>query len=663
MIELRSLQAAVLRWQEGLPFSTAFNDVYFSRDGAIEESRYVFLQGNDLPERWHRHPSMVIGELGFGTGLNFLLTLSQWLQSAPASANLHYLAFEKHPLDVHDLKKALALWPQFESWSTALVEAYPVLLSGVHQRSFCQGRVRLTLVLGDVRQCLPDLQARVNAWYLDGFAPSANPQMWSAEVFQQLRRLSAASASFATYSASGLVRRGLEAVGFSVKKLPGFGRKREMLTGVLTVAQRGGQAQEPPWFALPYEQLVHTRHQAEAAKAVVVGAGLAGIATAHALVQRGWRVTLLERHQQVAQEASGNLSGVVLPRLTVDMNVQANFYLHCFLYTVARLRQLSAALDGFHWHETGVLQLWPRQKQQALAQLQLPADILLLCDWAQAQALCGQTLCRDQDRLPVYFPQAGWLGPRQFCRSLLDDCHGVELKTGHELSRLDYDGEQWSLWGDKKLLARSPVVILTNAYDSGRLLPYVQKNLQQLRGQLSYVRAAPLPGLRTPVCYDGYIVPENQGMYCVGASYERCNGDKAAVAQVREQDHQTVLQALSCTLPAFAGVEPFGGRCAFRTSSRDHLPLVGPVIDEDHYLRHYHNLHHGKPAAGYMQGKYLPGLFINSAHGSRGLVSALPAAELVACLLNGEPLPLPASVLPALHSARFLIRDLKHAKA
>ena len=332
MSRYHPLVPAQIDWDRATPRCRHHQDIYFSQDGALDETRHVFLQGNQLPQRWQGHSRFCIAETGFGTGLNFLCSVSEWLRSAAADARLDYLAVEKHPLTRTDLRRAIGYWPSLAKPGAELLEQYPPLVHGLHQRRLMNGRVTLTLLFGDAAEMFADLEGRyVEAWYLDGFAPSKNPDMWTPTLFQHIARLSRPGASFATFSAAGAVRRGLQEAGFEVSTRPGFGRKRDMLSGRLVDAPEMHGRQ--PWFQYP-EATITSKH------AVVIGAGLAGCSVAHSLAQCGWRITIIERHAQVAQEASGNLAGVVMPRLTADMSAAGRFYLSAFLHTAHWLNQI-----------------------------------------------------------------------------------------------------------------------------------------------------------------------------------------------------------------------------------------------------------------------------------------------------------------------------------
>ena len=287
---------AQLEWRNAQPYSSQYDDVYFSTDDGLAETEYVFLQRNQLEQRWQKLGNSIftIAETGFGTGLNFLCAWQLWQKHASKAARLHFVSTEKYPLTQADLKQALALWPEFKVLSEALLAQYQNISNGFHRLVFDEGRVTLTLLIGDANQTLPQLKAQVDAWFLDGFAPSKNPEMWQPALFEQMARLSHTQTTFATFTSAGEVKRGLQSANFEVYKAPGFGKKREMLFGRFI-----GKRSKIETFSVK--------------KAIVIGGGLAGTASAEALARRGWQVTLIERNAKLAQEGSGNPLGVLYP--------------------------------------------------------------------------------------------------------------------------------------------------------------------------------------------------------------------------------------------------------------------------------------------------------------------------------------------------------------
>jgi len=212
------------------PRSKEFDDVYFSAVDGLAETRHVFLDGNGLPEAWLGKETFVIGETGFGTGLNFLALWALFEEQSGPNKKLHFISVEKYPLSSDEIDAALAHWSELDANREQLVAAYPENPTGVFEHDF--GHVKLTIYFDDVVDGFKQCEKIVDAWFLDGFRPSSNPEMWSDDVFVEVARLSSAGARFATFTSAGFVRRGLAAVGFDVRKVPGFGLKREMSVGV-----------------------------------------------------------------------------------------------------------------------------------------------------------------------------------------------------------------------------------------------------------------------------------------------------------------------------------------------------------------------------------------------------------------------------------------------
>ncbi len=227
------MQFTNIKWINNTPYSIEFNDIYFSTDDGLDEAKQVFIAQNQLETRFKslEVQAFTIIETGFGTGLNFLVTSALWLTHAPLHAQLHFYSIEKYPLKLADLSRAHALWPQFSVISSELFNQYETLISGTNHFSIAGGRIQLSLQVDDIALVLPQLTKKANAWFLDGFAPAKNAEMWTVDVFTHIARLSQANTSFATFTSAGLVRRGLQAAGFKVEKQAGFGKKREMLRG------------------------------------------------------------------------------------------------------------------------------------------------------------------------------------------------------------------------------------------------------------------------------------------------------------------------------------------------------------------------------------------------------------------------------------------------
>ncbi|MFT5164757.1 MAG: tRNA 5-methylaminomethyl-2-thiouridine biosynthesis bifunctional protein, partial [Alteromonadaceae bacterium] len=377
----------------GAPVSNLFGDFYFNTDNGLLEAEYVFINGNSLPERWFTHPSrhFVIGETGFGSGLNFLTSWACFNQSQtntdkpPSVKQLHFISFEKFPLKKADLATALTQWPQLTQYAGQLVAQYPQLLPGCHRLSFEQGTVILDLWFGDITDTLPQLfhgpNGCIDAWYLDGFSPSKNADMWSSEIYQAMVTLSKPEATLATFTAAGVVKRQLQEVGFTIKKITGYGKKREMITG--TLKQKTTATILPPFY---YR---HANARPDQKKVAIIGGGIASAAVCYALAKRGFQITLYCKDPALAQGASQNRQGALYPLLHADYDSLSEFYSHAYLYALRLYHQLhNQQLDFSHSFCGVLIQAFNdkvKQRQQSLIDKQLwPASLLRPLDSAQA---------------------------------------------------------------------------------------------------------------------------------------------------------------------------------------------------------------------------------------------------------------------------------------
>ncbi|MNQ45219.1 tRNA 5-methylaminomethyl-2-thiouridine biosynthesis bifunctional protein MnmC [compost metagenome] len=655
------LPHAQLDWDDqGRPYSRVFDDVYFSDQSGLDETRYVFIEQNRLAERFAALPEggrLVIGETGFGTGLNFLCAWQVFEQHAAAGARLHFVSVEKYPLSPDDLQRALALWPELKVFADQLLEQYVAIHQGFQRLTLDHGRVTLTLLIGDALEQLPQLDARIDAWFLDGFAPAKNPDMWTAELFAELARLAAPGASISTFTSTGWVRRLLNAAGFKMKRTPGIGHKWEILRGEFLGWPREtpAPALDKPWFARP-APLTGER------QALVIGAGLAGCASAASLAARGWQVTLLERHDAIAREASGNPQGVLYLKLSAHGTALSQMIVSGFGYTRRLLEHLQRGRD---WDDCGVLQLAFNAKEaerQAQLAAAFPADLLHLLDQPEAQAVAGIGLAHGG----LFYPEGGWVHPPALCQ--WQAAHPqIQLLTHHDALELRKVEGRWQAWDGERLLASAPVVVLAGAAEIQRFPESAELPLKRIRGQITRLAQTPQSqALSTVVCAEGYVAPARLGEHTLGASFDFKSDDLTPttaehlgnLAMLEEISHDLVERLQADKLAP----ESLQGRAAFRCTSPDYLPIVGPLADTQAFTQAYAALGKDARQVPDVECPWLDGLYVNSGHGSRGLITAPLSAELLAAWLDNEPLPLPRSVAEACHPNRFALRRLIRGK-
>ncbi len=655
------LPHAQLDWDDqGRPYSRVFDDVYFSDQSGLDETRYVFIEQNRLAERFAALPGggrLVIGETGFGTGLNFLCAWQVFEQHAAAGARLHFVSVEKYPLSPDDLQRALALWPELKVFADQLLEQYVAIHQGFQRLTLDHGRVTLTLLIGDALEQLPQLDARIDAWFLDGFAPAKNPDMWTAELFAELARLAAPGASISTFTSTGWVRRLLNAAGFKMKRTPGIGHKWEILRGEFLgwPQETPAPALDKPWFARP-APLTGER------QALVIGAGLAGCASAASLAARGWQVTVLERHDDIAREASGNPQGVLYLKLSAHGTALSQMIVSGFGYTRRLLEHLQRGRD---WDDCGVLQLAFNAKE-AERQVQLaaafPADLLHLLDQPEAQAVAGIGLAQGG----LFYPEGGWVHPPALC--LWQAAHPqIQLLTHHDALELRKVEGRWQAWDGERLLASAPVVVLAGAAEIQRFPESAGLPLKRIRGQITRLAQTPQSqALSTVVCAEGYVAPARLGEHTLGASFD-FKSDDLTPTTAEHLGNLAMLEEISHDLVERLEIEHLDpehlqGRAAFRCTSPDYLPIVGPLADTQAFAEAYAALGKDARQVPDVECPWLDGLYVNSGHGSRGLITAPLSGELLAAWLDNEPLPLPRSVAEACHPNRFALRRLIRGK-
>lgn len=659
-LQPRQLETALLDWQATTPFAENFDDVYFSRDQGIAESNYVFLQQNNLPERWlnwSQNRAFVMAETGFGTGLNLLVAIASFLKTAPATARLHWISTELYPLTPSDLKRAHAFWPEFSDLAQLVEENYPLPISGFHRLNL-HPRITVDLLLGDAASNLSALAGKVDAWCLDGFAPSKNPSMWTEQLFTALAKASHANTTFATFTAAGVVKRGLQAVGFNVNRVAGFGRKREMLSGVFNPAV----TDEKP---LPLTSSTINKTQSIA----IIGAGLAGLATAEALIKRGFKVDLYEA-QTPASGGSGNKQGALYIKLAVDANPSSRFYLAGLEYS----RRWLEALDPKQqfWSPTGVLQLATNEReakrqQRFLTNQQLPQALVKAVNQTQASELAGSATAAGG----LFFPRAGWVKPKALSEHLAKMLSNLTLNkltlynnlavTGLTQVKLANEEKVWQLATAKGSKNYQQVVICCAAA-AKNFAPSQTLPITAVRGQVSYL---PLKGCldqeaipRTVVCGKGYALPPADNTLCFGATFD-AEDSSLELSQTDQLQNQQELTAVLPTLLAELSTSSLNGRVSFRCASPDYLPLVGQVPDVGAWQKNYTSTQSNLALADFPSEWNCSGLWLNLGHGSRGLASIPLASELLASLLVGEPAPFEQALVNCLNPARFILKDLK----
>lgn len=618
--------AVVTRADDGTPWSPRYGDVYHSADSGPGQARHVFLGGNGLPDRWRGRDAFVVLETGFGLGINFLATLDAWTRDPSRPRRLDYVAIERHPVPRDELASLLARHLEYRELASRLVDRWPDPLPGTHRRDF--GGAVLTLVLDDVESALRKLDAEADAVYLDGFAPSRNPAMWTPAVLRGVARRMRPGATCTTWSTARAVRDALEIAGVETETRPGFGHKREMLVGRLVRPERRRNV-EPARI-----DNGHERH------ALIVGAGLAGAATAAALAGRGWRTTVLDAAPAPAGGASSLHAGSFHPLVARDDSLLARLSRVAFLHALDAWRELERRGHAIAWDRCGVLQLerradGPYTLGPAIAALEFPSSFARSVDAREGSELAGIRV----ERPGAWFPGGGWARAGSLVRAWIDEAaaRGSGRFLGSSrVAKLEHAGGDWSAVDERgTTIASAPVVVLANASDLPRLAP-LGAPLRRVRGQITRLPVGSILATRAVVIGNGYLLPEVDGRIVVGSSYDL---ESAETAALRDSDEGNLarLRALSPDYAGFATPDELDGEVGFRAVAIDRMPLAGAAPDGGD----------GAPRAG---------LYAVGAFASRGITWATLMGEIAASRIAGDPLPVESDLAAAVDPSRFLLR-------
>ncbi|NCC20909.1 MAG: FAD-dependent oxidoreductase [Alphaproteobacteria bacterium] len=620
----------------GAPRSEIFDDIYFSPEDGVAESRYVFLEGNGLPGAWRGRARFTICETGFGTGLNFLLAADLFGRTANGQ-RLDYRSFEKYPLTADDI--GLFLMPLTQpspnrgeggarcaegagSMLAKLVKKYPLRIPGFHPLEF--GPVRLVLMFDDVNKALPELDASVDAWFLDGFAPSKNPDMWSETLFKEMARLSGPGASFATFTAAGVVKRGLAAAGFHIERIKGFGQKKHMLKGTLISPFPSGEGRGE---GTPQVQ-----------KIAIVGAGLAGTACAWLLRKHGVKSVIFEASQDVAGGASGNATGIFNPRFSQGRTAESEFYSSAYALAIRTMQELSETND-IGYRRLGSLHLVNSPEKQKRFRSVAESwgwhsDHMRYVDSDEASRVAHVKVPHEA----LYLPDSGSVSPASMCAAYAD---GIDVKLGVQLMVGDIErvGENWRVLGEEY-----DAIILACGEGAKWFRETSWLPVHTVRGQIIQVEDSGFADdLVCNICYGGYISPGESGVHTLGSTFQKW----LTTTDIREEDNDEIIARFTGALPRAedVNVTPTAARAGLRTASQDHFPIAGSVPDLTSWKLG--------------QDKDVPNLYLTTAHGSHGIVSSIAAATLVTDRIVGRAPGLSVPVIEALSASRFLKRARK----
>lgn len=667
--------------EDGAPYCQRFDDIYFDTKSGTSQSDYVFVQQNDIQTRLiNATHTFTIAETGFGTGLNFLLTMRAYQQAQINSptplAKLHFISVEKYPLSKEQLTKSLSILPELSEYSSLLIKHYPDTLLEQHsddlEANFLNGQVRLTIIFDDAANGFSKVntkrqrrgQGMVDAWYLDGFSPAKNPQMWSKSLFEQIGRLSKEQATLTTFTVAGMVKRQLRDIGFRLNKILAPGKKKEMFVAVMQsnpITNKGYQLRP---------RIIKPQHVS------IIGGGIASACAAYALTKQGIKVTVYCKDNTVAQGGSSNAIGALYPLLHQQQDDISNFYQQAFW----RARQLYDEVNelGFNFKHQwcGLLEVSYKEslisRQQAFEKNNAwSMELIHGVDAVQASKYANISLPHGG----LFMPNAGWISPPEIVKSLFSAASAtnkLKIVTSTNITKIkqvpneksdDGSGKEqtsWQLVSHKDTFNASVLVICAGA-DSIEIEQLKNLPLTATRGQVTSMKSnKQITKLSTVICHKGYLTPELNGIHCIGATFQKNDLDLTTNAK----DDEYNLTTLAKCLPDLAKSVNWevdniaSSKARLRCMSQDHLPLVGAVPKISEHKASYAHLAKDKNWAYSQPAPCLDNLYVFLGLGARGLCSAPLAADILAADLCNTPYPVDNNMLFNLSPNRFIVRDI-----
>lgn len=472
--------------------------------------------------------------------------------------------------------------------------------------------------------------------------------MWSQVLFKKLAQNSHQGTTCSTYTAAGFVKRNLQNSGFTVNKVKGYGKKREMLVARFDALHKNTfKYADRPWFASPQQIKVSNK------KATIIGAGIAGLSMAYSLVKRGWKITLIDRHGDVAKETSGNPAVIVYPRLSVNNDIDTEFYTDAYCYNLHVLASLQNKHSQQFWFNCGLLQLSDEKRlSDIISKFGFNDDFISIY-----KKLLKPAGGRSGNQVYAEYKTAGVVLPRVLCDVLRLECGDRLNLIQAEITDIKKSGNLWSCFSGEKLVENNEILILANGTGINDLGLALDFPIESIRGQVAvFSNNSHSHDIEKVINAKKHITPQIDNKHYLGATYSRDNTS----LEVDPGDNNELFDAINDVLPDVLEQSDYcDAWVGFRTMSKDRVPIVGAVPDKKFFIDEYSDIHHGSTKKFYPPACHSGGLYISAAHGSRGFTSSFVSAEIIAAQVEGVPVPVSKRVLDYLNPSRFIVNDLK----
>ncbi|GIX42739.1 MAG: tRNA 5-methylaminomethyl-2-thiouridine biosynthesis bifunctional protein MnmC [Leptospiraceae bacterium] len=624
-------------------YSEKFQDIYFNSDG-LEESRYVFIEGNHLPERFKKTKSFSICELGFGTGLNFLLTSKIFLeQNQHKEGRLYYYSIEKYPLSIAQIQIALQRFYEISSELQNLIFLlkniyYPI--EGFYTIDF-HPRIRLTLLIGDVIDMLQSLseECKFDAWYLDGFAPSKNPEMWQESIYQEMARLSYKNTTFATFSCAGIVKRGLSKANFIIQKRKGFKYKKEMLYG---------------YYNSSSEKLETFQKK----RIAIIGAGISGISTTIALLKRGYEVLLFDQNPYLMQGASSIPIASIMPYISAQKNELTDYTIKSYNYFISFLLSLFKK-DFYNLFKDTLIYKTLNKNDKILS-------------FIKNYKINNHSIRAYKN---YFLNRRAGIIDTHYLRILIENLmsnYSDNLNFYFNTKIIDFmkDGEIILLQDHQHRIYEVDSLIFCNSYHLNQFsilsyIDYLTIRGQMIRFNSNYLRQ----NIKHNVLGDISLFSLNDKIY-IGSSFEHYNknlqrdsiSDKYILKKL-EKNFIDIFDDIAIKNPDYDFKIPTEAFIGFRCQSMDYLPVIGRLVNWEQFLEYLRSLIPNKRY--YYKDIYIPeykNIFLNTCHGTRGYTTSFLGGEIIASMIDKNPIPVEKQMIHSLSPARFVFRKWRSSQ-
>ncbi|WP_311337451.1 bifunctional tRNA (5-methylaminomethyl-2-thiouridine)(34)-methyltransferase MnmD/FAD-dependent 5-carboxymethylaminomethyl-2-thiouridine(34) oxidoreductase MnmC [Campylobacter ureolyticus] len=612
-------------FKDGVFYNKEFDDGYYSKNSAIGESKFVFESA--LDEIWDKKDSLIVAEAGFGVGINFLNLCKKFKNS---NKFLHFVSIEKFPLSKKKLKKFYNEFNEFDDdfkkLSKKLIKKYPPKKTGLYRIIFSKNII-LDLYFDDIKIALKNLDFEADVWFMDGFSPAKNPDMWDLEVMKGVASLSKIGTILATYSSSGFVKRNFTEAGFEVSLIKGHAQKRQMIRAVLK--QNLNPNNNEIWF----KRVLKTYNKN--AKVLIIGAGISGLATAKVFQNAGFDVVITEKESEVATNGSGNLIGALMPLITQKDVILGKMHYAAFLMAVNFYKKYGKNLVKFSGAK------------------EFAFDETLIKRYENSNFKLDK---KDFPYPSIYIKNAASIRPKKLCKALSNE---FNILFNYEFQNLEKCDNKYKVHFKNGDIMEADIVIFTIGSHSEELFnkgenPKINfdDNVQisSVRGQVTWIKKR--LNNEFSLSARGYICPPVGKIQLIGATYDRLDYEK----KKRYIDDVKNLENI-CEFIGSKKTKILDSNVGFRSYSGDRLPIIGALHDKEFFIKNYKAINFTKHSDIYP--KHLDGVFINAAHGARGLGTSIMGAYILLDLVLNRPLCVSKEIFNSLNPARFLIRKLK----